>query len=68
MEEKQSSKQKRMQWVRLVFISMTLGIVLLSLQYLISGWIAYQYYALGLAVFCLVIISLIINKIIKTED
>ena len=68
MEQKEKTIQKKLQTARLLFIAMTLGIVILSVQYLLCGWILYQYYALGLAVFSLLMISLIIAKIVKMDD
>ena len=68
MDDRKDLKQKRMQIARLLFIAMTLGIVVLSAQFLISGWMPYQYYALALGVFCLFMISFIIAGIIKSED
>jgi len=57
-----------LQITRIVFVSIAAGIVLLSLQSLLTGKPVFQQYALRLAVFGLFIISCIVARIVKSED
>ncbi len=61
-------KQRYLQMARIVFISITLGIVVLSFQSLWTGMAVFQHFALGLAVFGLFIISCIVARIVKISD
>ena len=64
-----SDKNKRyLQITRIVFVSITIGIVILCLQSLWTGMAVFQQYALGLAVFGLFIISCIVARVVKSSD
>jgi hypothetical protein len=54
--------------IRYLWIALAVGVVLLSIERLFTGQKIFENFALGLGVFALVITSLIIAKIIKSED
>ena len=65
MDEK---KKKLIQQVRILSISLAAGIILLSLQTLWSGAKIFEWAALGLTVFGLIIITFILKRIVRMEE
>jgi len=54
--------------IRILSITVALGITVLSFQSLITGEVLFQNFANGLALFALVFITIMIAKTVKTED
>jgi hypothetical protein len=54
--------------IRIVVIGLTLGISVLALQSLTTGQSFFQYFAFGLTIFALFIISFMVAQAIKCED
>jgi len=60
--------QKLLKKARVLFISLTAGVVVLALEGLLTGVPLFSRFALGLGVSGLIVISLIIAGIVKNRD
>lgn len=63
-----NQRQKILSRIRIVFAGMALGIALLAAESLITGREFFLFYAGGLSVFTLIIVSLMVARAVKTED
>lgn len=61
-------KSNRLKKIRIVVICAMAGIAILSLENLWTGFAAFQHFALGLGVFCLIFITVIVAKTVMSDD